>query len=43
VAETVARLVQRHLGLLPVVDKQRQLVGALVLHDLLRLALPAFI
>ncbi len=43
VAEAVALLVQRHIGLLPVVDEQRHLAGVLDLHDLLSLALPAFI
>lgn len=43
VAEAIALLVQRHIGLLPVVDEQRHLAGMLDLHDLLSLALPAFI
>ena len=43
VADAIDLLVGRHIGLLPVVDEQRHLAGVLDLHDLLGLALPAFI
>lgn len=43
VHEAIELLISRHIGLLPVVDEQRHLVGVLDLHDLLSLALPAFI
>ncbi len=41
--DAVRLLVARHIGLLPVVDEQRRLVGVLGLGDLLTLALPSFV
>ncbi len=42
IADAVALIVARHVGLLPVVDEETRLVGVVGLRDLLNLALPTF-
>lgn len=42
-AEAARLFVSRHVGLLPVVDRDGKLVGSLALRDLVSLALPAFV
>ncbi len=41
--EAAAIFIERHVGLLPVLDEQRRPVGVLGLQDLLKLTLPAFV
>ncbi len=41
--EAVQLLIERRVGLLPVVDAQGRLIGVVRLYDLLKLPLPAFI
>lgn len=42
-AEAAQLFITRHIGLLPVVDRDGKLVGSLALRDLVSLALPAFV
>lgn len=41
--QAAALLVEHHIGLLPVVDEAGRPVGVLDLHDMLTLAMPAFV
>ena len=43
IREAAATFVKHHIGLLPVVDKNKKLVGVVGLRDLLSLVLPDFI
>src|SRR5512139_3833360 len=43
IREAAAVLVKHHIGLLPVVDKNKKLVGGVGLRDLLALELPDFV
>lgn len=43
IREAAAVFVQNHIGLLPIVDKDNKLVGAVTLRDMLSLELPDFI
>ena len=43
IREAAAILVSKHVGLLPVVDKSRKVIGVLGLRDLLGLELPDFV
>jgi CBS domain-containing protein len=43
IGEAAAMIVEKHVGILPVVDKQGKLVGVVRLSDLLSLELPDFI
>ena len=43
IREAAAIIVKKHIGLLPVVDKNNKLVGEVGLHDLLSLELPDFV
>jgi len=43
IGQAAARLAERHIGTLPVVDSTGQLVGMLQLRDLLALVMPDFI
>ena len=43
VREAAALIVKRHIGLLPVVDKEDKLIGVMGIRDLLSLELPDFV
>ena len=43
IREAAAMIVKKHIGLLPVVDKDNKLVGVVGLRDLLNLELPDFV
>ncbi len=43
VQEAVRLFVKHHIGTLPVVDKEKRLVGILHLRDILNLVMPAFV
>lgn len=43
IREVAAIIVKKHIGLLPVVDKDNKLVGVVGLRDLLNLELPDFV
>ncbi|MBK9924084.1 MAG: CBS domain-containing protein [Anaerolineales bacterium] len=43
IREAAAIIVKKHIGLLPVVDKNNKLVGVVSLRDLLNLELPDFV
>ncbi len=43
VREAARIVVERHIGLLPVIDEQGKLMGVVRLHDLLSLELPDFV
>jgi CBS domain-containing protein len=42
ILEAATLIVNRHIGLIPVVNKNKELVGTIGLHDLLSLEMPAF-
>ena len=41
--QAAALIVERHVGLLPVVDEHERLIGVVRLHDLMSLELPDFV
>lgn len=41
--DAIQLLIERHVGLLPVVDAENRLVGIITLRDILQLAFPTFI
>ena len=43
IREAAALFVKKHIGLLPVVDKNDKPIGAIGIHDLLKLEMPAFV
>lgn len=43
IREAAALFLKKHIGLLPVVDKDGTLLGALGIHDLLKLEMPDFV
>lgn len=43
IREAAAIIVQKHIGLLPIVDKDNKLIGVVGLRDLLNLELPDFV
>jgi len=43
IREAAAIIVEKHIGLLPIVDKDNKLVGVVGLRDLLNLELPDFV
>jgi len=43
VRDAAMLVVERHIGLLPVIDDEDKLIGAIGLHDLLTLELPDFV
>lgn len=43
IREAAAIFVKKHIGLLPVVDPDHKLIGALGIHDLLKLEMPDFV
>ena len=42
ILDAAALVANRHIGLIPVVNDQKELVGTISLHDLLSLEMPAF-
>lgn len=43
IREAAAMFVQHHVGLLPIVDQQKRLIGVVGMHEMLTLELPDFI
>jgi CBS domain-containing protein len=43
ILEAASLIVNRHIGVIPVVNKNKELVGTIALHDLLSLEMPAFL